>query len=110
MRAVDFDPVEAQSRRAFRRRDKFFPHTRQTCVIEGVRRHFIRGVRHGRRRLGLPAAGLMGVNLRAALPRRAARTFAPGMRQLDRQRDRRIGADRVDDTRQRRLVRIGIEA
>ena len=82
----------------------------QVVVVKGVRRHLALPVRHRRGRFSSPAIGVFGRNLLAAVPGRRARCLAPGMGDLDTDRDRRMLAHGIEHAGQGSLAAIVVEA
>ena len=70
------------------------------ACVERERHALAARMRQRRRRHGLPAA-VARRDVGAAFPRHRAGRLAAGVRQLDRQLDRRMAADRLDHRRQR---------
>ena len=92
VRRMDLDAVDAEARGALRRGREVGADLLHAGGVERVRRLLAGRMRHGRRRDRGPAAGLVVRHLRAALPRRAARGLAAGVRELHADRDRRVRA------------------
>ncbi|OIQ79824.1 hypothetical protein GALL_384370 [mine drainage metagenome] len=109
MRGVQLDQLEAHAHRAPRGFDEAFADAAQPRGIERLRRRFGVAVGQCRRRHAGPAAGV-GRQLAAAVPGHPARRLAPGVRQLDADRNRRVLAQRVEHPPQRRLVGVGPQA
>jgi hypothetical protein len=83
--------------------------TRQTGLVEHLRNRPVIIERQRRWRYRRPGAGV-GRERPAALPRQLGRTLTAGMGDLNPERRRTPAPAKADDPRQRRLIRIGIEA
>lgn len=110
VRGVQLDRVQPQALRRHGAVGEGLAHTLQTRGVEGPRRHFVWRLGQRRGSVGDPPAGRVGSHLLAAVPGRLARTLAPGMRELDRDRHGRMPAQRAQHTRQRRLGGTVVQA
>ena len=109
VRRVQLDPVQSEPGRATRRGGKIVPDRGQARPVERGGRVFSVPVRQWRGRHRLPAAGRVGRNLRAALPRDVTGRLAAGMGELDRDGHLGMGTDRGQHPGQGRLVGVGVQ-
>ena len=109
VRGQQFDQVETQPLRAPCRFRMGVANTGQSSFIEGLRGRPAIVKRDGGWRCRRPGTGVRGKRP-AALPRQPRRTLAAGMGKLNAERRRTRAAAEANNTCQRRLVGIGIEA
>ncbi|MNY30711.1 hypothetical protein D3C86_1648340 [compost metagenome] len=110
VRAVQLDAVDAEPRGALGCGDEIVTNLAHAGLVQRQGRHFVRAMRHCRRRHGLPAARLVRADLRTALPGRLARRLAARVRKLHAHRNGGILAHRVQHAAQRGLVGIAVQA
>src|SRR4051812_43904413 len=97
VREVQLDRIEAEAIRAPSALYEGITNACEAGGIEGARWVLGLEVRHRRGGNGLPATWRIGGELRAAVPRRARRGLATGMRELDADRHRAVPANLRED-------------